>query len=142
MPVLVKKDLVCFQIQEILFHFSILLQRLLRHLVQQERYEAEFMGASEFLNRRLNEEFQRAFEAGIFLLQFIHLLRYIILGLQVIVQHQKVFEVLYLMELHRFHLIQHHLQFRLGLRPQFSLQVQHLRDCRALQEGCLMLEVF
>ena len=30
-----------------------------------ERYEAEFMGASEFLNRRLNEEFQRAFEAGI-----------------------------------------------------------------------------
>ena len=30
-----------------------------------ERYEAEFMGASEFLNRTLNEEFQRAFEAGI-----------------------------------------------------------------------------
>ena len=30
-----------------------------------ERYEAEFMGASEFWNRRLNEEFQRAFEAGI-----------------------------------------------------------------------------
>ena len=30
-----------------------------------ERYEAEFMGASEFLNRRLNEEFQRAFESGI-----------------------------------------------------------------------------
>ena len=30
-----------------------------------ERCEAEFMGASEFLNRRLNEEFQRAFEAGI-----------------------------------------------------------------------------
>ena len=29
-----------------------------------ERYEAEFMGASEFLNRRLNEEFQRAFEVG------------------------------------------------------------------------------
>ena len=28
-------------------------------------YEAEFKGASEFLNRRLNEEFQRAFEAGI-----------------------------------------------------------------------------
>ena len=67
--------------------------------------------------------------------------RYIILGLQVTVQHQKVFEVHYLMELHRFHLIQHHLQFRLGLRPQFSLQVQHLWDCRALQEGCLMLEV-
>ena len=30
-----------------------------------ERYESEFMGASEFLNRRLNEEFQRAFEAAI-----------------------------------------------------------------------------
>ena len=100
-----------------------------------ERYESQYMGANEFLNRRLNEEFQRAF------LQSIHLLRYIILELQVIVPHQKVFEVLYLMGLHQFHLIQHHLQFRLGLRPQFSLQVQHLRDCRALQEGCLMLEV-
>ena len=30
-----------------------------------ERYEAEFMGASEFLNRRVNEELQRAFEAGV-----------------------------------------------------------------------------
>ena len=30
-----------------------------------ERYEAEFMGASEFLTRRVNEELQRAFEAGI-----------------------------------------------------------------------------
>ena len=30
-----------------------------------ERYEAEFMGASEFLTRRLNEELQRAFEAGV-----------------------------------------------------------------------------
>ena len=34
-PVLVKKDLVCFQIQEIVFHFSIHLRRLWRHLVQQ-----------------------------------------------------------------------------------------------------------
>ena len=39
------------------------------------------------------------------------------------------------------YLIQHHLQFRLGLRPQISRQVQHLWDCRALEEGCLMLEV-
>ena len=31
-----------------------------------------------------------------------------------IVPHQKVFKVHYLMELHRFHLIQHHLQFRFG----------------------------
>ena len=30
-----------------------------------ERYVAEFMGASEFLTRRVNEELQRAFEAGI-----------------------------------------------------------------------------
>ena len=30
-----------------------------------EMYESQYMGASEFLNRRLNEEFQRAFEAGI-----------------------------------------------------------------------------
>ena len=30
-----------------------------------ERYESQNMGASEFLNRRLNAEFQRAFEAGI-----------------------------------------------------------------------------
>ena len=65
-------------------------------------------------------------------LQAIHLLRYIILGLQVIVPHQKVFEVLYLMGLHQFHLIQHHL--RLDLRLQFSLQVQHLRDCRGMSD--------
>ena len=30
-----------------------------------ERYESQYMGDSEFLNRRLNEEFQRAFDAGI-----------------------------------------------------------------------------
>ena len=30
-----------------------------------ERYESQYMGANEFLNRRLNEEFQKAFEAGI-----------------------------------------------------------------------------
>ena len=30
-----------------------------------ERYEAEYMGASEFLTRRVNEELQRAFEAGV-----------------------------------------------------------------------------
>ena len=106
-----------------------------------ERYESQYMGASEFLNRRLNEKFQELLMQGYLLLKYIHLLRYIILELQVTVQHQKVFEVRYLMELHRFHLVQHHLQFRLGLQPQFSLQVQRLRDCRALQEGCLMLEV-
>ena len=106
-----------------------------------ERYEAEFMGASEFLNRRLNEEFQRAFEAGISSSAIYPSPEIYHIGIQVIVPHQQVFEVHYLMELHQFYLIQHHLQFRLGLRPQFSLQVQHLWDCRALQEGCLMLEV-
>ena len=30
-----------------------------------ERYESQYMGPSEFLNRRLNEKFQRAFDAGI-----------------------------------------------------------------------------
>ena len=30
-----------------------------------ERYESQYMGANEFLNRRLNEEFHRAFDAGI-----------------------------------------------------------------------------
>ena len=30
-----------------------------------ERYESLYMGADEFLNRRVNEELQRAFEAGI-----------------------------------------------------------------------------
>ena len=30
-----------------------------------ERYESQYMGANEFLNGRLNEEFQRAFDAGI-----------------------------------------------------------------------------
>ena len=30
-----------------------------------ERYEAEYMGASEFLTRRVNEELQKAFEAGV-----------------------------------------------------------------------------
>ena len=35
------------------------------HVKTAELYEAEFMGASEFLNRRVNEELQRAFEAGV-----------------------------------------------------------------------------
>ena len=30
-----------------------------------ERYESQYMGANEFLNRRLNEELQRAFDAEI-----------------------------------------------------------------------------
>ena len=140
-PVLVKKDLVCFQIQEIVFHFSIHLRRLWRHLVQQRGMNLSIWELMSFWIEGWMKNFRELLMQGYHFLQAIHLLRYIILELQVIVPHQKVFEVLYLMGLHQFHLIQHHLQFRLGLRPQFSLQVQHLRDCRALQEGCLMLEV-
>ena len=66
------------------------------------------------------KNFRELLKQRYLLLQFIHLLRYIILELQLIVQLQKVFEVQRLMELHQFHLIQHHLQFRLGLRPQFQ----------------------
>ena len=106
-----------------------------------EMYESQYMGASEFLNRRLNEEFHRAFEAGIPSSAVYPSPEIYHIGTPSDRTIQKVFEVQYLMELHQFHPIQHHLQFRLGLRPQFSLQVQHLRDCRALQEGCLMLEV-
>ena len=38
-----------------------------------ERYEAEFMGASEFLTRKVNAELQRAFEAGVLSSQVYHI---------------------------------------------------------------------
>ena len=44
----VKKDLACFQIQEIVFHFSILLQRLLHHLVQQNGMKLSLWGLLNF----------------------------------------------------------------------------------------------
>ena len=106
-----------------------------------ERYESQFLGANEFLNRRLNEEFQRAFDAGIASSAIYPSPEIYHIGTPSDRTTSEGFRMLYLMGLHQFHLIQHHLQFRLGLRPQFSLQVQYLRDCRALQEGCLMLEV-
>ena len=118
---LVKKDLACFQIQEIVFLISILLQRLSHHLVQQNGMKLSLWGLLNFWTEDWMKNFRELLKQGYLLLQFIHLLRQIILELQVIVPHQKVFEVHYLMELHQFHLIQHHLQFRLGLRPQFSL---------------------
>ena len=89
----------------------------------------------------MNEEFHRAFEAGIPSSALYPSPEIYHIGTPSDRPTSEGFEVEYLMELHRFHLIQHHLQFRLGLRPQFSLQVQHLRDCRALQEGCLILEI-
>ena len=107
-----------------------------------QRYESLYMGADEFLNQRVNEELQRAFEAGIPSSEVYPSAEIYHIGTPSDRTTSEGFRsALYLMELHRFHLIQHHLQFRLGLRPQFSLQVQHLWDCRALQEGCLMLEV-
>ena len=64
-PVLVKKDRAYFQIQEIVFHFFNPFAAAMSSLGPVERYEAQYMGASEFLTRRVNEELQRAFEAGI-----------------------------------------------------------------------------
>ena len=64
-PVLVKKDPSLFSDSgNRLPHFNPFATAF-ASLGPAERYEAEFMRASEFLNRRLNEEFQRAFEAGI-----------------------------------------------------------------------------
>ena len=48
MPVLVKKDLACFQIQEIVFLISILLQRLSHHLVQQNGMKLSLWGLLNF----------------------------------------------------------------------------------------------
>ena len=60
-PVLVKKDLACFSDSgNRLPHFNPFATAF-ASLGPAERYEAEFMGASEFLNRRLNEEFSVAF---------------------------------------------------------------------------------
>ena len=47
-PVLVKKDLACFQIQEIVFLISILLQRLSHHLVQQNGMKLSLWGLLNF----------------------------------------------------------------------------------------------
>ena len=47
-PVLVKKALACFEIQEIVFLISILLQRLLHHLVQQNGMKLSLWGLLNF----------------------------------------------------------------------------------------------
>ena len=104
-----------------------------------ERYESEFMGASEFLNRRLIEEFQRAFEAGIPSSALYPSSEMYHIGTPSDRTTSEGFRSA--LSYRPDDLIQRHLQFRLDLRPQFSLQVQHLWDCRALQERCLMLEV-
>ena len=65
MPVLVKKDLACFQIQGSSLPVFNPFDAAMASLGPVERYESQYMGASEFLNRRVNEELQRAFEAGI-----------------------------------------------------------------------------
>ena len=50
------------------------------------------------------------------------------------------FEVQYLMELHRFHLIQHHLQFRWASTPVQSASAASA-GLQSSPGGCLMLEV-
>ena len=47
----VKKDLACFQIQEIVFLISILLQRLLHHLVQQNGMKLSLWGLLNFASK-------------------------------------------------------------------------------------------
>ena len=96
---------------------------VLSALTPVERYEAEFMGASEFLNRRVNAELQRAFEAGVPASQVYHI------GTPCEHTTSEGFRSVVSQRTHGFNLIQHHLLSRLGLQPQFSLQVQHLRDC-------------
>ena len=96
------------------------------------------MGANEFLNRRLNEEFQRAFDAGIPSSAIYPSPEIYHIGTP---SDRTTSEGFRSALSHGTSSVPSYPQFRLGLRPQFSLQVQHLRDCRALQEGCLMLEV-
>ena len=93
-----------------------------------ERYEAEYMGASEFLNRRVNEELQRAFEAGVPSSHVYPSPEVYHIGTP---SERTTSEGCRSAVSQRTPSVQsqHHLLFRLGLRPQFSLQVQHLRDC-------------
>ena len=48
-------------------------KKALSSLSPVERYEAQYMGASEFLTRRVNEEWQGAFEAGVPSSQLFHI---------------------------------------------------------------------
>ena len=87
-------------------------------------------GLLEFLNRRLNEEFQRSFEAGI--------------PSSAINPSCKIYHIRTPSNRTISEGFRSALSHRISSVPsstQFSLQVQHLLDCRALQEGCLMLEV-
>ena len=57
----VKKDLLCLTSRNRLLLINPFVAAMTGPA---ERCESQYMGASEFLNRRLNEEFQRGFEAG------------------------------------------------------------------------------
>ena len=92
-----------------------------------ERYEAEYMGASEFLNRTVNEELQRAFEAGVPSSHVYPSPEVYHVGTP---SERTTSEGFRSVVSQRTPSVQSHpTSFRLGLRPQFSLQVQHLRDC-------------
>ena len=107
-----------------------------------ERYESQYMGANEFLNRRLNEEFQRAFDAGI--------------PSSAIYPSPKIYHIgtpsdrttsegfRSALSHGTSSVLSHPTSSPVSFGPSTpvqSVQVQHLWDCRALQEGCLMLEV-
>ena len=110
-------------------------------LGQVERYESQYMGASEFLNRRLNEELQRAFEAGIPSSAVYPSPEIYHIGTP---SDRPTSEGFRSAVSHGTSSVPSHptsSPVSFGPSTQFSLQVQHLRDCRALQEGCLVLEV-
>ena len=92
-----------------------------------ERYEAEYMGACEFLNRTVNEKLQRAFEAGV---PSSHVYPSPEVYHGRTPSERTTSEGFRSVVSQRTPSVQSHpTSFRLGLRPQFSLQVQHLRDC-------------
>ena len=110
-PVPVKKD-------QTIFQFCNPFAAAMATLGPAERYESQYMGANEFLNRRLNEEFQRALMQEYHLLQSIHLLRIYHIGTPSDRTTSEGFSKCFISwKLHQFHLIQHHLQFRLGFDP-------------------------
>ena len=107
-----------------------------------ERYESEFMGASEFLNRRLNEEFQRAFEAGIPSSALYPSPEMYHIGTPSDRTTSEGFRSALSHELHQF--LSHPTSSPVSFGPSTPVQSASAApvDCRALQEGCLMWKYF